>query len=222
MEKENKNENEVKNVAKKNSFFSKLWVKSLAGIILIFIVFGLFLYWRLVTNKVEIDNSSIESPIINLASSTPGILDDVYVNEGDVITANTPVAKVGSEIVTSKVDGIVVAVYKQQGQFFGAGTTVVSMINPKEEKVVGKVDEDKGLADIKVGQPATFTVDAFGSRQFNGVVSEVSPMSNESDVVFDISDKREIKNFDIKVSFDTNEYSMLKQGMSAKIKVYTN
>ena len=47
-------------------------------------------------------------------------------------------------------------------------------------------------------------------------------MSNESGVVFNISDKREIKKFDIKVRFDVNEYKIFKQGMSAKIKIYTN
>jgi len=220
MDKENKNE--VKSVQKKASLFSNLWVKSLTAIVVIFLILGIFIYWRVVAGKVEIENSTISAPIINLSSSTPGILEDVYVNEGDVITANTPVAKVGTEIITARVNGVVVAVNKQQGQYFGPGSTVVSMVNTDEERVVGKIDEDKGLVDIKVGQPVTFTVDAFGSKTFNGVVSEVSPMSNESGIVFSISDKREIKKFDIKVRFDTNEYKMLKQGMSAKIKVYAN
>ena len=220
MDKENKNE--IKHVPSKKSLFSNLWVRSLTAILGIFLILGLFTYWRLVAGKIEITNSSIETPIINLSSSTSGILEDVYVNEGDTITANTPVAKVGSEIIISRVDGIVVLVNKQQGQFFPAGGTVVSMINVKEERVVGKIDEDKGLLNIKVGQPVVFTVDAFGNKKFNGIVSEISPMSNESGVVFNISDKREIKKFDIKVRFDVNEYKIFKQGMSAKIKIYTN
>jgi multidrug resistance efflux pump len=220
MDKENKNE--IKHVSPKASLFSQLWLKSLIGVVTIFLILGLFIYWRMVSGKVNIDNSSIEAPIINLSSSTPGILEDVYVKEGDVVSANTPVAKVGSEIITSKVDGIIVGINKQQGQYFGVGTTVVSMINTGEERVIGKIDEDKGLVDIKVGQPATFTVDAFGNEVFDGVVSEISPMSNQSGVVFNISDKREIKKFDIKVRFDTNKYNMLKEGMSAKIKIYTN
>lgn len=220
MEKENKNE--IKHLPSKESILSKMWVKSLAVIVGIFLVFGLFTYWRLVTGKVSIDNSSIQAPIINLSSSTGGVLSEIYVHIGDSILANTPVAKIGNEIVTSKVNGVVVEVNNQQGQFFPVGGTVVSMINIDEERVVGKIDEDKGLIDIKVGQPAVFTVDAFGSREFVGVVSEVSPMSNDNSVVFSISDKREIKKFDVKVRFDTNLYKMLKQGMSAKIKIYTN
>lgn len=219
MEKENKNE--IKHVPAKSNLFSQLWMKSLTVVVLIFVILGLFIFWRTSSGKVNIENSSIDAPIINLSSSTSGILEDVYVHEGDSVTPNTPVAKIGTEIVTSKVDGIIVTVNNQKGQFFSAGATVVSMINVNEERVLGKIDEDKGLIDIKVGQPATFTVDAFGSREFTGVVSEISPMSNQSGVVFNISDKREIKKFDVKVRFDTNEYTMLKQGMSAKIKIYT-
>ena len=219
---ENKNENEIKHVHKKSSVFSKVWMQSLSWIVCILVILAVFIYFRIAVGKISIENSSIETPIISLSSSTAGILDDIYVNEGDTVTANTPVAKVGSEIITSKVDGTIVSVIKKQGQFFGAGSPVVSMINVNEERVVGKIDEDKGLVDIKVGQPATFTVDAFGSKIFNGVVSEVSPMSDESSVVFSISDKRATKKFNVKVRFDTNEYKMLKQGMSAKIKVYTN
>jgi multidrug resistance efflux pump len=204
----------------KKSIVSKPWFKSLVGIIIIILALFAFIYWRTVAGKVIIENSSIEAPIINLSSSTPGILSDIYVNVGDIISDNTPIAKVGNEIIVSKVKGIIVSVNHQEGQFFGAGSPVVSMINTKEERVLGKIDEDKGLVDIKVGQPATFTVDAFGNKKFNGVVSEISPMSNESGVIFNISDKREIKKFDVKVSFDENEYPMLRQGMSAKITVF--
>lgn len=221
MDKENKNEiKKIEEQILKKNIVSKPWFKSVVGIIGIILALTFFIYWRMVSGKIVIENSSIEAPIINLSSSTSGILSDIYVNVGDIISDNTPVAKVGNEIITSKVKGVIVSVTHLEGQFFGTGVPVVSMINTKEEKVLGKIDEDKGLIDIKIGQPATFTVDAFGNKIFNGVVSEVSPMSNQSGVIFNISDKREIKKFDVKVSFDQNEYPMLKQGMSAKITVF--
>lgn len=217
MDKENK---KIEGELLKKSIVSKPWFKSLIGVIIIILLLIGFTYWRMVAGKVVIENSSIQAPIINLSSSTPGILSEIYVKVGDVVSDNTPVAKVGNETILSKISGTVASVNHQEGQFFGAGSPVVSMVNTKEEKVVGKIDEDKGLVDIKVGQPATFTIDAFGSKKFNGVVSEVSPISDESGVIFNISDKREIKKFDIKVSFDQNKYPMLKQGMSAKITVF--
>jgi hypothetical protein len=72
-----------------------------------------------------------------------------------------------------------------------------------------------------VGDPVIFTVDAFGSKQFTGVVDEVSPTSNQSGNVFNISSERETQQFDIKVRYDTTAYPMLRNGMSARMWVYT-
>ena len=94
------------------------------------------------------------------------------------------------------------------------------MINKDQERIVGKIDENKGLSDIKIGQVATFTVDAFGGKKFEGIVDEVSPISNESGVVFNISDKRQIKQFNIKIRFDVDAHPEFKEGMSAKITIY--
>jgi hypothetical protein len=91
------------------------------------------------------------------------------------------------------------------------------MFDPNELRVIGQIDEDKGLSDVKVGQDVEFTVDAYGSKKYTGIVDEISPVSREGDVVFNISDKREVKQFDVKVRFDISKYPELKNGMSAKM-----
>jgi multidrug resistance efflux pump len=212
----------VEEMLLKESVVKQPWMKSVIGIALILVALAAFTYWRMEWKKISIDNSSIEAPIINLSPTAPGVLAEIYVNAGDTVAENTAVAKVGNELIFTKVAGLIVSVNHQEGQYFNPGAPIVSMINTKEEKVLGKIDEDKGLVDLKVGQPATFTVDAFGSKRFEGYVSYISPMSNQSGVMFNISDKREVKQFDIKVSFDGTKYPMLKQGMSAKITVFAN
>ena len=87
-------------------------------------------------------------------------------------------------------------------------------------RVVARIDEDKGLVDIHEGQHVDFTVDAFGSKTFSGVVDEISPTSRQNDIVFTISDKRPTNQFDVKIRFDNNEYFELKNGMSAKVWIY--
>jgi multidrug resistance efflux pump len=206
----------------KESIFKKAWVRSVVIIVVILLIFGGFIYWRANAHTIKIDNATIDAPIINLSPSVPGALSDIYVHVGDMVAASTPVARVGDEILLSKVGGLIVSVNHQEGQIFTSATPVVSMINTSEERVVGKIDEDKGLADIKVGQPVSFTVDAFGSKKFSAVVEEVSPISNQSGVVFNISDKREIKQFNIKARFNISDYSILKEGMSAKMTIFTN
>ena len=204
----------------KKSAFTKPWVQSITGVIIIIVLFVVFVFWRILSNQIKIENSFVDVPIINLSPTTTGILDEIYVNQGQAIDANVPVAKVGNETIMSKVGGMIVSVNHQEGQIFSAGTPVVSMINLNEERIVGKVDENKGLNDIKVGQIATFTVDAFGNKEFDGVVDQISPISDQSGVVFSISDKRAVKQFDVKVRFDIKAHPEFKQGMSAKITVY--
>lgn len=217
-----KEEEKIIEKALKKSVFSKPWFQSLVIIIVMFLLLGAFTFWKMTVGQIKTDNASIQAPIINLSPTTPGSLESIYVKVGDNITANTPVAKVGDETITSKVSGVVVSVNHQEGQIFTPGQSVVSMINLDEEKIVAKIDENKGFKNIKIGQPVIFTVDAFGSKNYVGVIDEVSPISDDNSMVFSISDKRATKQFDIKVRFDINKYPELKVGMSAKITIFTN
>ena len=79
------------------------------------------------------------------------------------------------------------------------------------------MDENKGLDRVRVGQYVTFTADAFGSKQYTGIVDEISPEARSGDIVFTISDARQEQVFDVKVRFDTTLYPELKNGMSARI-----
>ena len=203
-------------MAQKNT--TKLFI----GVIII-IVFGLGIYWYVTSQYVYIDKSVIQAPVISLSSENSDILQQVFVKVGDSVIANQSIARVGDQIIKAKVAGLIVSVNQNIGQFENAlsGQAVVAtMIDPTQLRVVGQVQEDKGFVDIKVGQPAEFTVDAFGSQKFYGVVDEVAPTSEASDVVFSVSDNRQEQNFDVKIKFDTNTYAQLKNGMSAKVWVY--
>jgi multidrug resistance efflux pump len=184
---------------------------------------GAGLYWYVTSKTVYIDLSQVTAPLINLSPVNSGVLEAVLVNAGDTVTINEPVARVGDEIVEAKVAGEIVSVDNNIGEYVNTLTgqgTVATMIDPTQLRVVGNLDENKGLSDVKIGDAATFTVDAFGSQIFKGVVDEVSPTSEQSDVVFNISDQRPTNQFAVKVRFDPAQYPQLKNGMSAKIWVY--
>ncbi|MEI7777042.1 MAG: HlyD family efflux transporter periplasmic adaptor subunit [bacterium] len=214
-----KEEEELVKEVKK--FEKGLWITTGLIALAIVAVAGGLIYWRLTSNQIFIENSDIEAPSIALAPTVPGTLEEVYVHEGDEVLANVPVARVGTELIKSKVAGEVINVENNIGEQINSGQAVVTMIDPTELRVVGKVDEDKGLSDIRVGNSVTFTVDAFGGKQFSGVVDEISPTSAQSGIVFNISDKREVRQFFIKARFDINQYNLLKNGMSARMWVYT-
>ncbi len=179
------------------------------------------IYFWVTSQRLYVDQATISAPEIDLSPSAPGILQDVYVNEGDEVPANFTVAQVGNQLIQTKVAGIIISVPNQVGAQVNAGTPIVTMIDPTQLRVVGQVQETAGLSSIKVGDPVSFTVDAFGSQTFSGVVDEVSPTSQQSQVVFNISNQREEQDFDVKARFDTTEYPQLKNGMSARMWIYT-
>ena len=202
----------------------KLAIK-IGAVIAALVVIGGGAYWYVSAQSVYIDQSVIQAPLIALSPVNSGVLQSVFVKEGDMVAADEPVAQVGNEIVKAKTAGEIVSVNTNIGSFINTLTgqgTVASMIDPTQLRVVGHLQENKGLSLVQVGDPATFTVDAFGSKQYQGIVDEVSPTSRESDVVFNISDQRPTNEFDIKVRFDPAKYPELKNGMSARIWVYPN
>jgi multidrug resistance efflux pump len=213
--------NTQKQVGKKPSIFANPLMQSITGIFIIALALGTVLFWRSSSSKIKIDKSEITAPVIGISPTTSGVLSEVYVRPGDRVAANTPLAKVGAAVLTAKVSGIVTDVANNPGATFSPGQSVVSMIDPTEFRVVGTIDENKGLSKIVAGQSASFTVDAFGGEEFTGVVDRIAPAANESAVTFSISDKRETKTFDVYVRFDVAAHPEFKNGMSARLTVYT-
>ena len=203
------------------SILKNKWVRAGGAVALVIIICGAALYIQSSTTRVQIDNSLISSPLISLSPTVAGQLQETYVNEGDTVAANTAVAKVGDEVIKTKIAGEILSVQKNIGQTLTPGQPAVTMINPDELRVVGTIDENKGLDKLQVGQSVEFTVDAFGSREYPGVIDAISPTAHAGDVVFNISSNRPTQSFDIKVRFNHSNYPEIKNGMSAKITVFT-
>jgi multidrug resistance efflux pump len=183
-------------------------------------VVGGGVYWDVSSQMVYIDQSIIQAPVINLSPMNSGQLQAVFVNVGDTVTANQPVARVGDDVVESKTGGEIVSVDKNIGELETAGQSVVAtMVDPTELRVVGHLDENKGLVYVKVGDVARFTVDTFGSKEYRGIVDEIGQTSQLS-VTSNIFNQRPVNEFNVYVRFDPALYPELKNGMSARIWVY--
>jgi len=193
------------------------------AVILTLIIVGLVggIWYYLETQKyVYSDKASVSVPLIQLTPKTPGILKEVFVQEGQKLLAHQSVARVGDEIIFSEIPGLVAVAKQDIGAFYGATQPVVTMYDPNEMRIIVSIDEDKGLNDIKPLDKVKFTVDAFGSQEFYGFVEEVSPSSHAGDIVFSISDKRQVQKFDVKIRYDLSRYPLFKNGMSAKVWIY--
>ncbi len=194
--------------------------KAVLASVIILGLLGTAIFFYLNSLRVYIDKAEVSADRIDLSPAQPGPLQELYVQEGQEVPAHFAVARVGDQLLRTEVAGLVVSVQKDFGHIVNPGTAVVSMIKPEDLRIVGRVPEDKGLENIAVGQKTIFTVDAFGGKQFEGVVQTVAPASRSNDIVFSVSDKREVKEFNITVSYDHNTYPDLKLGMSAKMWVY--
>ncbi len=202
-------------------FFKSHTFKILVAIIFVAVLIAGSIYLTAMQGRISVEDSEINAPVITLSAAAGGVLDAIYVKQGDIVPEGTIVAMVSGEAIETKTNGIITFVQNTPGQIVSSATPLVKMIDPKELRVIGHIDENKGFADIEVGQRVVFTIDAFGSKEYEGVIDAISATSKESDIVFSISDKREEKTFDISVKYDTSAYPELKNGMSARIWVYT-
>jgi multidrug resistance efflux pump len=163
------------------------------------------------------DKAAVEAPVIQLAPSAPGTLMSVLVHDGDSVRASQSVARVGGEMLSARVAGRVLVAKRDIGAAYLPGQPVVTMIQPSQLRIVARIEENKGLKDVRPGQEAIFTVDAFGSQQFEGTVESVAATNVEGDVVFNISDKREAKEFEVKIAYDQDAAPRFENGMSARV-----
>ncbi len=197
-----------------------IWV--MTGLLAVIVLGGTggIAYYFVSMGRVYTDKALISASITNISPSAPGILQEVYVNVGDIVGPDTVVARVGNELLKTTASSVITDTDTALGTTVSPSTPVVQVVNPDDLRVIAHIDEDKGLSSIKVGQQVIFTLDAFGSRTFQGIVDEISPTARQEDIVFNISDKRQINQFDVKIRFDVNTYPEIKNGMSAKVWIY--
>jgi multidrug resistance efflux pump len=196
-------------------------LRVIIGIVLIVLLVGGYLFYQTKTGRVSIVNSLIEAPTINIVSSTTGVLSSIPVHEGQRVTKGDALAVVGSNTLRADSDGLVTSISQDTGSTVGPASALMQMINPDHLRVDGTIDENKGLDQIKVGQVASFTVDAFSGKTFWGYVDEISPSAKQTQLSFSISSERPTQQFQVYVRFNAHKYPEIKNGMSAKITVYT-
>lgn len=195
-------------------------IKILLSVVTLLAIAGGAYYWFYARNIIFTDKAEISAPLVDISAEKGGILKELYVKEGNLIPAYFHIARLDNDQIISSTSGLVVTVNKEIGKFFAPGSPIVSLINPKELRVIAKVEETNDFESIKIGQKVRFTVDAFGSKDFYGTIEEIASTSLDSSAVFTISDKREAKQFVIKIKYDLSEYPELLNGMSARVWIY--
>jgi len=199
--------------------------KVLRAILVIFVaaaLIGSYFFYQLLRNRVPIEDSLIQAPIITISPETPGKILDLKVYEGKRVKRGDALAIVGTSSLNAYQDGLIVSTDNAIGSIASAQTPVVQMINFADMRVAGTIDENKGLDNIKVGQVVSFTVDAFPGQTFWGYIDEISPTAKQTQLQFSVSSERPTQQFIVYARFNAYAYPQVKNGMSAKMTVYTS
>lgn len=210
----------MKNILK--LFKNRIFKRVLLLVVLVVLFSGSSLYFERVRGKVFINNSLIQAPVITVSPTTSGEVTKIEVKEGQSVQAGDELAQVGSEIIRADTDGLVTSADDLTGSNVGPQTQLIQMIRPVNMRVAGTIDENKGLNQIKVGQTASFTVDALPGKVFYGYVDGVSASAVTPLFSFSTSSERSTQHFVVYVKYDTSAYPEIKNGMSAKLVIYTD
>jgi multidrug resistance efflux pump len=205
-----------------SKFKNRKLLKVLISTIIVVIIVGGFYYWQTKKGRVFIEDALINATLINVTPSTSGRLIEIDAQEGKLIKKGDVIAIVGSETVRSTIDGLVAAVNNQVGGSLTTQSTVAQLIDLSQMRIAGTIDENKGLNKLRVGQVASFTVDAFSGQTFWGYVDEIGPTAKQTQLSFSISSERPTQQFQIYVRFPASKYPQLKNGMSAKLTIFTD
>ena len=116
--------------------------------------------------------------------------------------------------ITAPIDGIIGTVTTQEGETFAAGfnaPTFVTVVDLSQLQVDAYVDE-VDIGKIKVGQRATFTVDAFPNEEFKGTVTAIYPTAIIQDnVVY----------YDVVIVIEPGFEGRLRPEMTANVTIVT-
>lgn len=208
------------------NLFKKLRNPKILRIIILILaviaVVGGILFYQIRQGRVFIDNSLVSNTIITLAPTTPGKLTRLVIYENENIKKGDPIADVDGNTLYADTDGLVIMANNQIGSIVSTQNPVGQMINLSDMRIAGTIDENKGLSDIRVGQVVSFTIDALPGKTFWGYVDEISPSAKQTQAAFSISSERPTQQFVVYARFNAQKYPEIKNGMSAKMTVYTN
>jgi membrane fusion protein (multidrug efflux system) len=89
-------------------------------------------------------------------------------------TVETARLNLSYTVITAPIAGIVAKRNAESGALVNVGTSLMSIVPDSAVWVTANLKETE-LADVKVGQPASFSVDAYPGKTFTGKVESLSP-----------------------------------------------
>jgi multidrug resistance efflux pump len=138
------------------------------GIAGYFIYEGIFYY--------QTDNAKVDTTIYQLTANPSGKLETVYVSKGDQVKAAQVLVRVSGSYVRSPIDGTVIDVKMEAGDYATASDVVVVVAKTSDIYITANVEETN-ILKIHAGQSVSVSLDAYG-RSFDGYVADVNTVTS--------------------------------------------
>ncbi|MCL2232031.1 MAG: efflux RND transporter periplasmic adaptor subunit [Treponema sp.] len=135
---------------------------------------GIAIFMLQRTPHVSTGNARVTTDLITVMAMTPGILERFTLYEGRAVHEGEILGWIQhGESFRSPVDGIVVNTNVTPGQYILPMTVLATIADTSNIHIQANIYETN-IQNVRLGQPVTVTIDAFGSRRFNGYVSNIS------------------------------------------------
>ena len=85
----------------------------------------------------------------------------------------------GYTVITSPLTGMVSDRPAEPGEAVASGDPILTVVNTSVLELAGRIPVDEAGA-VRIGQPVTFTLDAFPGREFRGTVARKDPAADPS------------------------------------------
>lgn len=129
-------------------------------------------------------------------------------------------ANVNDTIIVSPMDGVVIGEPKTVGTMITAGVTsptvIMTVADMSNKQINAKVDETD-IGKVKVGQKATFTVDAYTGKTFTATVSNIS-QTDVGSTWSDSTSTTTVIYYSVTLDIDDPE-NLLKPAMTARVNI---
>lgn len=162
-----------------------------------------------------------------------GTIEEIYVENGEYVTAGTPLLKIDSTslenqieqqkqtiynkelniqelllnmedtTVVTDVSGVVTDMYVKEGESINNGTKIASVVS---DSLVATIDIDElDIGKVELGQEAKLIIPGYSEEEIIGTVSYIADTGNVLDG---------ITTYDVHISFDSND--KIKEGMTVE------
>lgn len=134
----------------------------------------------------------------------------------DVVQSN-----IDDTIIVSPMDGVVVGEPKTVGTLVAQGVnnpTVIMMIADLSKKQISAKVDETDIGNIKVGQKALFTVDAYTGKTFTATVANISQTDVENSWSTSSSSTATVIYYNVTLDVDDPE-NLLKPAMTARVNI---